>query len=305
MHLQELINDYLTFTRNERIALLVICCITLTTVFLPGIIGTSANSLPYEIDSSGLNAIQIAENNKPENRTKYINRKDERGSQFENRGLPVRRQLNLFYFDPNTLTYEGWKELGLTEKNIKTILNYRKKGGYFYKAEDLKKIYGLNQKDYESIVPFVKIIKLKDEKKQIVGKDSTGFTSQSTGIKNFRHFSIIDINSADTTSFISLPGIGSKLAARIVIFREKLGGFYSINQVSETFGLPDSTFQKVKVYLEIKNHELRKININEATIDELKAHPYIKWNLANPLIAYRNEHGAFSSIEEIKNTFSL
>lgn len=90
-----------------------------------------------------------------------------------------------------------------------------------------------------------------------------------------------------------------------MIFREKLGGFYSINQVSETFGLPDSTFQKVKVYLEIKNHELRKININEATIDELKAHPYIKWNLANPLIAYRNEHGAFSSIEEIKKIPSV
>jgi DNA uptake protein ComE-like DNA-binding protein len=64
---------------------------------------------------------------------------------------------------------------------------------------------------------------------------------------------IIDINSADTTSFIALPGIGSKLAARIINFRDKLGGFYSVAQVGETFGLPDSTFQKIKQYLKLEN----------------------------------------------------
>ena len=104
---------------------------------------------------------------------------------------------------------------------------------------------------------------------------------------------VIDINTADTSAFISLPGIGSKLAARIVNFRDKLGGFYSIDQVGETFGLPDSTFQKIKQYLKLENTSIKKININTATVDELKAHPYIKYSVANPIIAYRNEHGPF------------
>jgi competence ComEA-like helix-hairpin-helix protein len=50
---------------------------------------------------------------------------------------------------------------------------------------------------------------------------------------------------------------------------------------------------------------VKKININTATIDELKAHPYIKYNLANPIVAYRNEHGSFSKIEDIKKVMAV
>ena len=102
-----------------------------------------------------------------------------------------------------------------------------------------------------------------------------------------------------------MPGIGSKLATRIITFRDKLGGFYSLTQIGETFGLPDSTFQKIKQYLKLENTSIRKININNATIDQLKAHPYIKWSLANPIIAYRNEHGFFSKIEDLKKVMAV
>jgi competence ComEA-like helix-hairpin-helix protein len=71
-------------------------------------------------------------------------------------------------------------------------------------------------------------------------------------------FEPVDINSADTTPFIALPGIGAKLAQRIIKFRDKLGGFYSIDQVAETFGLPDSTYQKIKPRLIIKNTTVKK-----------------------------------------------
>jgi len=97
-----------------------------------------------------------------------------------------------------------------------------------------------------------------------------------------------------------LPGIGSKLAARIVNFRDKLGGFYSVDQVGETYGLADSTFQKIKGSLQLSG-SVKKFNINTATKDELKIHPYIKWNLANAIVEYRNQHGAFKSLDELKN----
>jgi competence ComEA-like helix-hairpin-helix protein len=127
-----------------------------------------------------------------------------------------------------------------------------------------------------------------------------------TVFKNFRsykkafHYPVIDINIADTTAFIALPGIGSKLAARIINFREKLGGFYSVDQIGEVYGLADSVFQKLRQYLQLNDGVVKKININTATIDELKTHPYIKYNIANAIIAYRNAHGPFMKTEDIK-----
>jgi competence ComEA-like helix-hairpin-helix protein len=111
---------------------------------------------------------------------------------------------------------------------------------------------------------------------------------------------IIEMNNADTSALIALPGIGSKLAARIVNFRDKLGGFYSVDQVGETYGLPDSTFQKIKTRLYCDENAIRKININTASKDELKGHPYIKWHLANVIVEYRNQHGVYKSLEDLK-----
>ena len=110
----------------------------------------------------------------------------------------------------------------------------------------------------------------------------------------------IDINLADTGAFIALPGIGSRLAERIVKFREKLGGFYSIEQIGEVYGLADTVFQKNKPLFQLSSRSFKKININTASLDELKAHPYIRFDIAKSIIAYREQHGAFTSIEDLK-----
>ena len=206
----------------------------------------------------------------------------------------------LFYFDPNTISISEWKRLGLRDKTIQTIQNYLAKGGHFYKPEDLQKIYGLHDDEFERLRPYIKIESNDDDLASTKSKDKI----QPAKIYVPRYF-IIDINTADTTAFISLPGIGSKLAARIVTFREKLGGFYSVEQIGETYGLPDSTFQKIKQLLKLDNASVKKININTATVDELKAHPYIKFSIANPIVAYRNEHGSFSKIEDIKKVMAV
>ena len=114
----------------------------------------------------------------------------------------------------------------------------------------------------------------------------------------------VDVNSADTTALIDLPGIGSKLALRIINFREKLGGFYAIEQLKETYGLPDSTFQKIRPFLYLSG-SVKKININTANKDELKLHPYIKWNLCNAIVEYRNQHGLFKTLEDLKRIHAI
>ncbi len=110
----------------------------------------------------------------------------------------------------------------------------------------------------------------------------------------------IDVNLADTTAYISLPGIGSKLSQRIIAFRDKLGGFHSVDQVGETYLLPDSTFQKIKSRLVISDTMVKQININLASVDEMKVHPYLRYALANAIFQYRQQHGNFNSVGDIK-----
>lgn len=111
----------------------------------------------------------------------------------------------------------------------------------------------------------------------------------------------VEINTADSAALDALPGIGPYFARHIVMYRNKLGGFYSIEQVKEVYGLSDSTFQLIRPYLVMSAVQIHKINVNTATKEELKAHPYIRWQLANMIVDYRTQHGNFASIDDLKN----
>ena len=301
MNWKEIIADYFTFTRRERIGII----ITLLVIFYTGIFTLflffkrgQKLDLP---DTTWITAIK-----KLEQKESYPDcRNHDDGENYAYQYDPSKTSNDnkpageLFHFDPNTLSKEGWQKLGIRDRTIKTIENYLSKGGHFRKPEDLQRVYGLRKNEFERLAPFIKIqLESKEEtKKNSAVKNS--LAENYVPLKSYRSLPV-DINSADTSAFIALPGIGSKLASRIINFRDKLGGFYSIEQVRETFGLPDSTFQKIKENLALTTSSIKKININTATTDELKSHPYIKWNIANTVIAYRNEHGAFSNIEDIK-----
>ena len=278
----------------------------LFTLFLPGILKKPLGNNPSQIDTAWLAAVKKLEIENPDSlNDQYSKNNDDNVYAYQydrkknNYYATKTSKGELFYFDPNRISTSEWRRLGLTDKTIQTIGKYLNKGGHFSTPEDLQKIYGLHNDQYERLKPYVKI-----ESKPV--RTNEQFVSSKTKegtqpAKNFApRYSVIDVNIADTSALISLPGIGSKLAARILSFREKLGGFYSVDQVGETYGLPDSTFQKIKQYLKLDNPSVKKININTATVDDLKVHPYIKFSIANPIIAYRNEHGTFSKIEDIK-----
>lgn len=115
----------------------------------------------------------------------------------------------------------------------------------------------------------------------------------------------IDINSADAEGFKKLYGIGDVLSKRIVAYRDKLGGFYSIEQLKEVYGLQDSTFQVIRKKLVLKKTTLTKININASEIETLEKHPYISGTLAKQIYNYRIKVKPFESVEEIKKMYSI
>ncbi len=201
----------------------------------------------------------------------------------------------LFYFDPNTASPEEWARLGIERKTIQTIQHYISKGGRFYKAADIGRIYGIKKTDYERLLPYVRITANRELREKQEGK-AVLFPSAIQKAAPER----IEINSADTAVFIILPGIGSKLAGRIVKFREKLGGFYDVGQIAEVYGLADSVFAKVNSKLQCNPALVKQININTVSLEALKAHPYMKYQLANAVIQYRDQHGNFQSPEDLK-----
>jgi competence ComEA-like helix-hairpin-helix protein len=200
-----------------------------------------------------------------------------------------------FAFDPNTASEQELLRLGMPVKAVKSLLKYRSKGGRLRQPEDLLKIYSLPKSTAMALLPWVRIAPMPDNKTFANNRDSFAHRPAKPAP------AAVDINLGDTTAFIALPGIGSRLAARIVNFRDKLGGFYSINQVAETFALPDSTFQKIRSRLVLSSGPYRRLNINTATVEELKAHPYIKWNVANAIVQYRNQHGPYRSLQDLRN----
>lgn len=292
------VKDYLTFSKKERNGIFI-------TIFLSVLIYTIPRFWPVskthiEKDAFQKELAQLKISIDTSHKLFAYQRDDETPDYYRPKHYDNYKtnEGELFAFDPNTLDAAGWKRLGVREKTIHTIQNFVAKGYKFRQPDDIRKIYGLRTQEADRLVSYVRIAEKETSAKTSLQNHSYTAPAKKPE-ENFRT-RIIEINTADTSDFIALPGIGSKLAARIVNFREKLGGFNSVNQMGETYGIPDSTFQKIKVRLQCANASIRKININTADANELKVHPYIKWNIANAIVNFRAQHGTYKSIEDLR-----
>lgn len=184
----------------------------------------------------------------------------------------------LFPFNPATASYEDLIDLGFSPLLARRLINYRNKGGQFRTKEDVKKIYDLPLNFYLRIEPYIIC-------NPIQTNHENGFH------KSVKTPTIIDINSASIEEFKSLPGIGDYFAKKIIEKRTRLGAFIDIDQIAEIYRFPDTTFQKIKPFLTLRPAQIKKININRASEEELKNHPYIlRWQ-AEDILKHRPIYG--------------
>jgi DNA uptake protein ComE-like DNA-binding protein len=116
---------------------------------------------------------------------------------------------------------------------------------------------------------------------------------------------IVNINLADSLQWRKLRGVGAKKSTHILNYKNALGGFVHISQVNEVFSINDSLFKSFERFLNIKDSSLVKINLNTCSVKELKNHPYINWNLANSIVNFREQHGHFKLLEDLKKIHIL
>ncbi len=197
----------------------------------------------------------------------------------------------LFNFDPNTISYKDWLLLGLSPKQARSICKYIRKGGHFYRKEDIKRMYCLNSKECNRLMPYITFdIEEQDE------IDDEGFGSdivQDT-IK-------IELNSAGFEDLLAINGIGPATAKGILKYKSYLGGYVNIEQLNEVYQIDSLRYQQIKGFFVINRDSVKVFDINSATYYELKKHPYISKSLAYKIAQQRSMKGDFKSVEELKN----
>jgi competence protein ComEA len=221
-----------------------------------------------------------------------------------NRSRKTIATVPLYRFNPNKFTLEQWQAFGLPKYLGQRILNYRSKVGDFTYRAELGKIYGMPDSVFQRLYPFIDLPETKPDNYSRKGIGSSR-PHPAPGWENRPRERYVlapfNINTADTTQLKQIRGIGSKLSARIVRYRDRLGGFYSLEQLREVYGLQLEVIDSLNKYTFVaKAHTPARINLNTATIEELRTHPYMTSNLARAIVAYREQHGRFESVEELK-----
>ena len=206
--------------------------------------------------------------------------------EYTNDPPQLKEQKSLSSFNPNTLNDDGWLALGLSEGKLKVLRNYQKSGGYFKEKEDLQRCYAFGDKSYNTIKEYVSIPEIDEPKPK---SQQPIITTQ-----------IIELNQADSLDLISVKGIDSFYAKQILKYRNELGGFYSYSQFPEIWGLEKLDVEKIKLLTTIDTLLISKININSATIEKLRHHPYLNYKQAKMIVNYRAQHGVFRSVKDIQ-----
>jgi len=194
----------------------------------------------------------------------------------------VRNEPQLFDFDPNTATKDELERLGFKPWQAENILKYRSKGGKFKQPSDIAKIHGVDATFADKLMPYIKIESQSQPQSQSASYDI-----------------LVNVNTASEADFQNLKGIGAAYSKRIVAYREKLGGFVSVQQLREVYGMTDELYNSISANLEIKDEPVRTININTADFKTLVSHPYIDNKIANAILNYRDFAKTIKSTDEL------
>lgn len=219
-----------------------------------------------------------------------------RGVQYIYNVETVRRKLSAF--DPNTADSTLLLSLGLQPWQVRSIYRYRAKGGIYRQPSDFARLYGLTVKQYKELLPYIHISDEYKPAAEVYGRTDAVRSGRDTlryPVK-LQPGQYVTLDDADTASLRKVPGIGRYYASRIVRYRNDLGGYVSVAQLSEIEGIPESALP----YFKVTGGAVRKLNLNRLTLNELKHHPYINFYQARRIIDYRRLKGPLHSIDDLR-----
>lgn len=348
MNFRQIIQDYFTFSRNERKGIVVL----LVLIFLLAV----ANKLlfyfetPAKIDEVLLDTA-----------SRKLGAVNDSLNQNESRKI-------LFFFDPNTIDSGALDSLNVPESVKINLLKFRSKGGVIRSNSDFRKIYGVTDLLFDRVSPFLSIksktdlqlptssvselflfdpnntsdrdfLRLGFSGKQItifrkyldkggvfrnkadffkirvISEDQKNVLDEWVAIEPIEKVPSVDnlkietssfeLNSADSIQLKQLPGIGNVLSKRIVKYRDLLGGFYSVSQLKEVYGLSEETISLIKDKVTVDISRIRKLDLNFTDVNELSRHPYLPKNLARQIVKFRTKNGSIQKLITLRDSMIL
>jgi len=285
--MKESFKNYFNFNKGERTGILIVVAIIILVLVLPYMLKNTVSDNSKEFDEFAKD-IALFENSL---RNISDSAEQERKLDFQQMDRSVaENKLSPFPFNPNQLPSEQWSKMGLRDWQIKVIKNYEAKGGKFYKREDFKRIYCISPSEYAILEPFISIPEQKQQ-----------YTEKKPEIKEVKKRVLVELNSADSATLLTLYGIGPSFAKRIIKYRNLLGGFYSKQQLLEVYGFDQDRLDKIEGYIDVDPAGIKKININKVRTDELKKHPYFDYYTAKAIVDQRVVVGKFVSLQQVKD----
>lgn len=270
--------DLLTFTKSERRGLIVLCSILLfqflfaffrDTIFPPKVVQIRVEKLEVSADK---------------------------------RSKTYHKQLKLSAFNPNTVDCLQLIEMNIPTPIVNNLISFRKAGGKFRKPDDLQRLYAVDSAWMDSLRSAIDIpIVVVSTPKRSYSKSPKRWEQKSTKTQKLVHINpVVELNSADTSQLQKLRGIGNVFAQRIIKYRTLLGGFCTLDQLNEVYGLKPETIEQILPYITVDTSQISKIAINKLWFYSLKKHPYCTKNQANAIINYRKSKGVIADWRQLQ-----
>ena len=199
----------------------------------------------------------------------------------------------IYPFNPNFITdYKGYT-LGMSLSEIDRLHEFRKLNKYVNSASEFQQLTKVSDSLLATMSPYFKFPDWVNSKKEY---------SKTNNYKQYAKPKIVvlDINDATAEDLDKVYGIGEALAGRILKMRNSLGGFVSMEQMSEVYGLSPEVIEKLnESFIVEKQPMLTKIKINQGSIKELALFPYFRYALAKQIVTYRSMNGDIKTIEDL------
>lgn len=215
-------------------------------------------------------------------------------------------RLNPHKFNPNSATLQEYVDMGFSERQAASMIKYRDNGGHFESKEDFNKLFVIDDQTYQIFQPFIDLPNQKDitsggqkavNPDRNINKDNNAKYPGSRTVPN------VELNSADSLELLKINGVGPVFASRILKYRGKIGGFVTVYQLRDVYGIDSVRFSSIKPQVRVDTSLIVKLKINKVDLQVLKRHPYFDYYLAKAVIDRRIQKKGIRNADEIRDLF--
>jgi DNA uptake protein ComE-like DNA-binding protein len=224
---------------------------------------------------------------------KWLSLQSQIDSMKENSG---KEGFKIYPFNPNFITdYKGYR-LGMSVQEIDRLLAFRKEKKYVNSPKEFQNVTKVSDSLLNTMAPYFKFPDWVSNKKEFKAYEK----HSNSAFAKKEKVSLIDINQATQDDLIKIYGIGEAISLRILKQKESLGGFVSMEQMKDVWGLSPEVIANLNNHFKVAAlPNLKKIAINDASLKELSQFFYFKYTLAKEIVTYRSMNGNIKNIEDL------